>query len=218
MRRASCRSTTAAGCCCAPGTTAPTRTCSTSILTRRPARSISTCPAALPPDPTDAAYFAAWLDRVIADAGSRTDYRPRASAKRRSIICAGAGTSSDSRASAAARPAPSARLAADPGSMHAEVLVEQREVGAQPGAIRPSLVAEAQECGGCGAGHAQALSGSRPSSPIALRTALAMSRSEPASRPSSSTQTPSRTDDRPALQRRTPSFGSRRSASRRSPA
>jgi len=27
------------------------------------------------PDPVDAAYFAAWLDRVIADAASRTDYR-----------------------------------------------------------------------------------------------------------------------------------------------
>ncbi len=32
-------------------------------------------PAGLPPDPTDAAYFVAWLDRVIADAGSRDDYR-----------------------------------------------------------------------------------------------------------------------------------------------
>ena len=32
-------------------------------------------PGTLPPDPADAAYFAAWLDRVIADAGSRTDYR-----------------------------------------------------------------------------------------------------------------------------------------------
>ena len=32
-------------------------------------------PGSLPPDPVDAAYFAAWLDRVIADAGSRTDYR-----------------------------------------------------------------------------------------------------------------------------------------------
>ena len=42
---------------------------------RRPARSISTCPAGLPPDPEDAAYFVAWLDRVIADAGARTDYR-----------------------------------------------------------------------------------------------------------------------------------------------
>jgi hypothetical protein len=32
-------------------------------------------PGGLPPDPADAAYFAAWLDRVIADASSRTDYR-----------------------------------------------------------------------------------------------------------------------------------------------
>ena len=32
-------------------------------------------PAGLPPDPTDAAYFVAWLDRVIADAASRDDYR-----------------------------------------------------------------------------------------------------------------------------------------------
>jgi hypothetical protein len=32
-------------------------------------------PGGLTPDPADAAYFAAWLDRVIADAGSRTDYR-----------------------------------------------------------------------------------------------------------------------------------------------
>jgi hypothetical protein len=32
-------------------------------------------PGTLPPDPADGAYFAAWLDRVIADAGSRTDYR-----------------------------------------------------------------------------------------------------------------------------------------------
>jgi hypothetical protein len=32
-------------------------------------------PGGLAPDSADAAYFAAWLDRVIADAGSRTDYR-----------------------------------------------------------------------------------------------------------------------------------------------
>ena len=32
-------------------------------------------PGGLPPDPADAAYFAAWLDRVIADAGRRADYR-----------------------------------------------------------------------------------------------------------------------------------------------
>ena len=32
-------------------------------------------PGGLAPDPTDAAYFAAWLDRVIADASARTDYR-----------------------------------------------------------------------------------------------------------------------------------------------
>jgi Tol biopolymer transport system component len=32
-------------------------------------------PGGLSPDSADAAYFAAWLDRVIADAGSRTDYR-----------------------------------------------------------------------------------------------------------------------------------------------
>jgi TolB protein len=32
-------------------------------------------PGGLPPDPADAAYFVAWLDRVIADAGSRTGYR-----------------------------------------------------------------------------------------------------------------------------------------------
>jgi TolB protein len=32
-------------------------------------------PGGQPPAPQDAAYFAAWLDRVIADAGSRTDYR-----------------------------------------------------------------------------------------------------------------------------------------------
>ena len=32
-------------------------------------------PGGLPPDPADAAYFAAWLDRVIADAGARTDFR-----------------------------------------------------------------------------------------------------------------------------------------------
>jgi TolB protein len=32
-------------------------------------------PGGLPPDPADAAYFAAWLDRVIADAGDRMDYR-----------------------------------------------------------------------------------------------------------------------------------------------
>jgi TolB protein len=32
-------------------------------------------PGGLPPDPADAAYFAAWLDRLIADAGSREDYR-----------------------------------------------------------------------------------------------------------------------------------------------
>ncbi len=32
-------------------------------------------PGGLPPDREDATYFAAWLDRVIADAQSRTDYR-----------------------------------------------------------------------------------------------------------------------------------------------
>jgi TolB protein len=32
-------------------------------------------PGGLPPAPADAAYFAAWLDRVIAEAGSRNDYR-----------------------------------------------------------------------------------------------------------------------------------------------
>jgi Tol biopolymer transport system component len=32
-------------------------------------------PGGLPPAQGDAAYFTAWLDRVIADAGSRTDYR-----------------------------------------------------------------------------------------------------------------------------------------------
>jgi TolB protein len=32
-------------------------------------------PGGLPPDPEDAAYFAAWLDRTIADASARTDYR-----------------------------------------------------------------------------------------------------------------------------------------------
>jgi hypothetical protein len=32
-------------------------------------------PGGLAPDPSDAAYFAAWLDRTIADASARTDYR-----------------------------------------------------------------------------------------------------------------------------------------------
>jgi len=32
-------------------------------------------PGGLRPDPADAAYFIAWLDRIIADAGGRTDYR-----------------------------------------------------------------------------------------------------------------------------------------------
>jgi len=32
-------------------------------------------PGAMPPDPAAAAYFAAWLDRTIADASARTDYR-----------------------------------------------------------------------------------------------------------------------------------------------
>jgi hypothetical protein len=32
-------------------------------------------PGGLAPDPADAAYFVAWLDRVIADAAARTDYR-----------------------------------------------------------------------------------------------------------------------------------------------
>ena len=32
-------------------------------------------PGGLPKDPEDAAYFVAWLDRTIADAGSRTDWR-----------------------------------------------------------------------------------------------------------------------------------------------
>jgi hypothetical protein len=32
-------------------------------------------PGGLPPDPVDAAYFTTWLDRVIAEAESRNDYR-----------------------------------------------------------------------------------------------------------------------------------------------
>ena len=32
-------------------------------------------PRGLPRDPADASYFVAWLDRVIADASARTDYR-----------------------------------------------------------------------------------------------------------------------------------------------
>ena len=32
-------------------------------------------PGRLPPDPADATYFVSWLDRVIADASARTDYR-----------------------------------------------------------------------------------------------------------------------------------------------
>jgi TolB protein len=32
-------------------------------------------PGGLPPDPEDAAYFVAWLDRVIADASARSDFR-----------------------------------------------------------------------------------------------------------------------------------------------
>jgi TolB protein len=32
-------------------------------------------PGGLPPDPVDAAYFVTWLDRAIADAGNRSDYR-----------------------------------------------------------------------------------------------------------------------------------------------
>jgi hypothetical protein len=32
-------------------------------------------PGGMAPDPADAAYFAAWLDRAIADASARTDYR-----------------------------------------------------------------------------------------------------------------------------------------------
>jgi hypothetical protein len=32
-------------------------------------------PGGMPPAPADAAYFAAWLDRTIADASNRTDYR-----------------------------------------------------------------------------------------------------------------------------------------------
>ena len=32
-------------------------------------------PGALPADPADAAYFVTWLDRAIADAAARTDYR-----------------------------------------------------------------------------------------------------------------------------------------------
>jgi hypothetical protein len=32
-------------------------------------------PGGLPPDPAAAAYFTAWLDRTIADAEARTDYR-----------------------------------------------------------------------------------------------------------------------------------------------
>ena len=72
--RASWRWIPAAGCCCAPGTTAPTRRCSTFILTPRPARSISTFPAGHLPRRKDAAYFAAWMERVVEAAAARGDY------------------------------------------------------------------------------------------------------------------------------------------------
>ena len=32
-------------------------------------------PGGLPPDPADATYFVAWLDRVSADASARSDFR-----------------------------------------------------------------------------------------------------------------------------------------------
>jgi hypothetical protein len=35
-------------------------------------------PGGLPADPADASYFVSWLDRVIADASRRTDYRDAA--------------------------------------------------------------------------------------------------------------------------------------------
>jgi len=35
-------------------------------------------PGGLPPDPVDASYFVTWLDRVIADASARSDYRTAA--------------------------------------------------------------------------------------------------------------------------------------------
>ncbi len=38
-------------------------------------------PGGLPPDPADTAYFAAWLDRVIADAEKRTDFKDEAERK-----------------------------------------------------------------------------------------------------------------------------------------
>jgi Tol biopolymer transport system component len=64
-------------------------------------------PGGLPPDPADAAYFVAWLDRVIADAGSREDYRndgERAAiithlrkARERYLVLAGTGSAAGSR-------------------------------------------------------------------------------------------------------------------------
>ena len=69
-RRSSCR--TAAGCCCAPGTTAPIPACSTCIRTRR--RTRSGWSGAGADARADAAYFVAWLDRVIEAAVARDDY------------------------------------------------------------------------------------------------------------------------------------------------
>ena len=57
--------TGAAGCCCAPGTTAPIRRCSTCIRTRRTNPIYLKSPAGAPSAQSDAAYFAAWIDRVI---------------------------------------------------------------------------------------------------------------------------------------------------------
>jgi TolB protein len=56
-------------------------------------------PGGLPPDPQDAAYFVAWLDRAIADAGSRTDYR---TAQERDTILVYLGKARDKFASQAA--------------------------------------------------------------------------------------------------------------------
>ena len=85
--KATSSSPTAAGCCCAPGTTAPIRSSSTCIRTRPPTRSGSTGWVARRRARADAAYFAAWLDRVIEAADARDDYNDAEEKRARSTTC-----------------------------------------------------------------------------------------------------------------------------------
>ena len=80
--------------------------------------------------------------------------------------------------------------AVDPALHDLQIVVEQNQVRAVTGSDASELAFQSQEGRRIGAGHRHASASSKPSIDTALRTALAMSRSDPASVPSALTHLP----------------------------